>query len=151
MSHVTAVEAKVVDLDALDAACKELGVTLVRGQRTHNWFGTWMNDWNVGAAAATQGYDPKTFGQCDHAIRVPGSRYEVGLVPSKDGTGYALVYDTWGPEGQTISRALGTGLDKLKVEYACAAGARAMARKGYAVKRQINPQTGRPQVVCMKR
>jgi hypothetical protein len=90
----------VSDLAALDAACKELGLTLMRGQKTQNYYS--------GTSA------------CEHAIKVPGTNWEIGLLASKTGKGFDLAFDdyAYGANGGVIGKKLGNGLEKLKQAYA---------------------------------
>ena len=102
MSHVASVDLIVTDLDAIEQAADRLGFVLMRGQLTHEWYNTWLSDWDSAQAAANQGFDPKHFGTCQHALRLkdhhPGD-YEIGLVARRDGKpGWELVYDVWGVE-----------------------------------------------------
>lgn len=138
MSHVADVDIKIRDLDACEAAVKRLGGQLMRGQKTHKWYGRFLNDWNSQSAAVNR-RDPKTFGKCDHAIKFPGINYEIGLVREEDGS-YTPVYDSYGHggghDGGKITQLLGgLQLPKLKDEYAAAVTTRMLARKGFRVTR----------------
>ena len=138
MSHVANVEVEIQDIESLRDACKRLGLQFKEGQRTHEWFGKFMNDWNTDDAAASNGYDPKTFGTCSHAIGVPESNYEIGVVRNPKGSGYRLIYDTWGANGKAItSRLGGTHLTKLKTEYGAARATKHLRRSGYRVARRV--------------
>ena len=53
MSHVVTIKCELRDLAAIEAACKRLGWTFKRDQKTFEWFGEWMNDY----AAADGGPD----------------------------------------------------------------------------------------------
>jgi hypothetical protein len=134
------VDIKIRDLDAAEAAVKRLGGTLVRGQKTHRWYGKFLNDWGSQDAAVNR-RDPKTFGTCDHAITFPGINYEIGLCAEADGS-FTAVYDTYGSGGTNDGHALtakcgGNGLPTLKNEYAAAVSTRVMARKGFRVTRTV--------------
>lgn len=138
MSHVADVDIKFRDLAACAAAAKALGGEFMEGQRTHKWYGRFMNDWNSQDAAAKR-RDPKTFGKCDHAIRFPGVDYEIGLCKEPDGT-FTAVYDSWG-SGQGIVKACGgLKLPFLANEYAAAVTTRMLARKGFRVTRTVDKQ-----------
>ena len=138
MSHVANVEIEINDLSALQSACAALGLHWKHGQRTYEWFGKFMNDWHTGDAAVENGYDAKTFGQCEHAISVPGSDYEIGVVKNPNGTGYRLIYDVYGHHGRAISKKLGgTQLTKLKTEYGATKAQRHLQRSGYRVVRRV--------------
>lgn len=106
MSHMVSVQIDITDLNAMELACKELGLTLVRGQTTHKWYNRWVADYHETDAAYKNGIDPKTFGHCKHAIRVPNSGYEIGLVDSPTGKGFRLVWDFYGT-GRRITEAVG--------------------------------------------
>ena len=60
MSHISKIELEVKDIQVLISACKRLGLELLKGQKTFKWYG-------------------KEAG-CDHAVRVPGADYEIGVV-----------------------------------------------------------------------
>lgn len=109
MSHVTTCDVKVRNLDALEQACQRLGWTLVRNQKTFAWYGKWLGDtelphglltdehrvkWNGFTNTRDQRqYLTEIFNQCDHAIKVPGAKYEIGLV--RRGEDYVPVWDYW--------------------------------------------------------
>ena len=94
MSHVANVKLEVHDLDALREAVGKIdGLTWCEGQTTYQWYGKWLNDWHGDQAAADSGFDPATFGQCEHAIKADGATYEIGVVPNPTGKGYRLIYD----------------------------------------------------------
>jgi len=138
MSHVAEVKMKVLDLDALSAACDAIGLQFKAGQRTYKWFGRWMNDYSGNRAAVTRGHDPKNFGKCDHAIEVRNnpSAYGIGLVPALDGIGYDMLYDNW-QQGHGLEEVAGSNLDRLNNEYQAQVGTRALARENaLAVERE---------------
>jgi hypothetical protein len=146
MSHVADVSIRITDLDALNAACERLCLVLRKDQKTHAWFGKFLNDWsNQSRAAIFHGYDPKTFGHCEHAIRAAEhdhGDYEIGLVKPLDGSpGWDAVYDTYG-RGARLEYLAGTGLTKLKQEYAAEVATRQLRRQGYRIIRSNNKITG---------
>lgn len=141
---------KVRDLDAVDEACAELGLELHRGKRSFKWYGRFMGD--------SSGYgnrDPKTFGQCDHAISVKGDSeaYEVGLVPDGEGA-YDLLLDTWGPGARMLAKA-GQNLNRLRQGYSVAlAGKRARTKlqaRGFTLKREQGPRPGVVRLALVRR
>src|SRR5437016_6251552 len=107
MSHVAAIKTEITDLEALKRACDELGLTFKEGQTTYKWFGQWVNDYHGEDAAYKSGIDPKDYGKCAHAIGVPGSGYEIGVVKLPNGN-FTLIYDFFGP-GRKIMETLGQG------------------------------------------
>ena len=138
MSHVANVEVEINDLTALKTACGKLGLEFVQGQTTYKWFDRYLADSNVGRQTVRDGFRPEDFGKCEHAIRVPGSNYEVGVVKNPTGNGYRLIYDEYGSQGRAITKRLGgTQLTKLKTEYGVARATRHLRRNGYRVVRRV--------------
>lgn len=140
MSHVADVDVKLLDLDDVEAAIKPYGGTLIRGKKTHRWYGRFENDWQDQRAAVNR-RDPATFGKCDHAISFPGINYEIGLCRNADGS-YTPVYDSYGNysthDGQKLEQLLGVGLTKLVDEYGCAVTLRMMAMEGFLAERVVD-------------
>ena len=81
MSHMTTIAIQVKDLAALKAAVIELGALWMEGQRTHKWYGQSVGDYPL-----PKGVTVDMLGKCDHAIKVPGVNYEIGVVKLADGT-----------------------------------------------------------------
>jgi hypothetical protein len=112
VSHISKVEIEVRDLAAVEAMCKELGWTFMRGQTHYRWYGRFVYD-----TPLPEGLKVEDLGHCTHAIKVPGCNYEVGLVQTQ--TGYRVIFDYY--EG-ALTRALGgREAPLLKREYAIAA------------------------------
>ena len=138
MSHVANVEVEINDLTALKTACGKLGLEFVQGQTTYKWFDRYLADSNVGRQTVRDGFRPEDFGKCEHAIKVPDSNYEVGVVKNPTGNGYRLIYDEYGSQGRAITKRLGgTQLTKLKTEYGVARATRHLRRNGYRVVRRV--------------
>jgi hypothetical protein len=137
MSHVASVELVINDLASLKESCQKLGLTFCENQKTHRWFGKFLADSDVGRATASE-FNAKTFGTCEHAIEVPGSEYDIGVVRNPNGVGYRLIYDQWGSKGLAISEKLGgKSLPKLKSEYGAVRATRHLQRQGYRVVRRV--------------
>lgn len=153
ISHVAQCSLQVKDLDALKSAAAELGLVFMEGQKTHAWYGRWLNDWNDPRAAALQGRDPKTFGTCVHALRLKdhkGGDYEIGVVQNADGT-FGLVYDSYGP-GRKLEIQAGVDMVKLKAEYGAAVAMKNLKKQlgqGWNIQRTVD-QTGYPKVRAVK-
>lgn len=99
MSHVATIDVVITDLQSLKDACKARGWVFVEGQRKYRWYGTWVGDTPMPA-----GMTKADLGKCDHAIKIPGCTYEVGVVRQPDDT-YGLAWDYWGTGG--LVKALG--------------------------------------------
>jgi hypothetical protein len=142
VSHVASVEALIKDLDILKEVGEKLGFEFMEGQKTHRWYGKFLDDWSSDRAAVRKGVDPATFGKCDHALRIkarPGG-YEVGITATGDGA-YRLVYDNFGGDGQAIEKIAGADLLWLRNEVQAEVAERSLRRSGYRVQReQITPE-----------
>jgi hypothetical protein len=140
VSHITKTEFTVLrgDLDAVEAACRELGtLELRRDQHSYRWFGTYMNDSESGRRYAAQ-VSPEKWGRCAHAIAVKGNAeaYEIGLVENADGN-YDLVFDSWGP-GQALVKACGEDLYRLRQSITANICEREMAREAFHTFREVD-------------
>jgi hypothetical protein len=133
MSHVAAVDCIVLDLDILKVAGERLGLEFIEGQKTHRWFGRFLNDWSSTRAAAKKGYD--------HALRIKGDRtgYEIGVTKRDDEDGFDLVYDSFGV-GQQLERLAGVDLVTLRNEVAVETVTRHLPR-GFRVTREESTAT----------
>ena len=118
MSHVVSIKTELRDIDAVKAACADLGLTFKQNQKTIRWFGSWANDYARDDAAYKLGIKVEQYGTCDHAIEVPGSNYDIGLLRNPDTGGYRLYFDFWGQNGHTIQAALGQHGETLLQYYA---------------------------------
>ena len=137
MSHVASVELVINDIASLGAAASRLGCTFKRGQKEHRWYGRFLADSEIGRQTAEE-FNAKTFGTCEHAIEVPGSDYDIGVVKNPTGAGYRLIYDQYGPSGHAIAEKLGgQSLPELKSEYGAVRATRYLQRQGYRVVRRV--------------
>ena len=109
MSHISKIEVEVNDLGSLGQACRRLGISLVKGQKTFKWYGA-------------------EAGKCDHAIKVPGANYEIGVI--KTGNAYELQCDYF---DAGIGKAIGQKGGLLKQAYAVERTKAEARRKGYTV------------------
>jgi hypothetical protein len=123
MSHISKIELEVKDLGTLGQACHRLGLELIKGQKTFKWFGA-------------------EDGKCDHAIKVPGANYEIGVL--KAGNAFGLQCDYYDP---AIGKAVGQNGGLLKQAYAVERTKAEARRKGYTVIEKATPQGIRLQVV----
>lgn len=144
MSHVEEVEIQCKSLEDLKVAVDRCGGELIVGQTTHAWWGSWLNDWrDPERSAAARGRDPKSFGTCEHAIRVkgtvgrngPSGPWEVGVVAKGDG--YALVYDNYGGAGRALESAFGKDMLRVVDEVAAETAMRELIRDGWRMSRTV--------------
>lgn len=131
MSHVSTLAKEVKSLAAIEAVCKEKGWTFKRDQKTWKWYGQWVNDYSAADAAYRNGITPEEYGKCDHAIGVPGTDWEIGLVKNKETGGYRLVYDFFGSKGRPLQEAIGKDGSKLLQPYGVAVAKLTAKSKGY--------------------
>ncbi len=89
MSHIVSIPFQCRSLPALKATCDRLGFTFAEGQTSYGWFGEYVGDTPLPAGVSVE-----DLGKCDHAIKVPGSSYEVGVIDNRDGS-YDLRWDYW--------------------------------------------------------
>jgi hypothetical protein len=98
VSHTAKILGIVVnDLDCLGKAAADLGLELVRDQKTYRTYSTQ---------------------KCDHAIKMTGhsDAYEIGVVKSKDG--YDLMQDTFMGGRGMVAAVGGMDCNSLKQSYA---------------------------------
>ena len=76
-----------------------------------------------------EGINIEDLGKCDHAIRVPGCNYEVGIV--KRGDHYTLLWDYYSAGG--LEPKIGPNAGKIKQAYTVARVKKKARIKGYRV------------------
>lgn len=108
MSHISKIELKVRDLGILGQACTRLGLKLIKGQQTFKWYGQ--------------------DAQCDHAIRVPGANYEIGVL-NKGGI-YELNCDFY---DRNMEKVIGRNGGLLRQAYAVEKTKIEARKKGYSI------------------
>jgi hypothetical protein len=116
MSHVSVVACEIKDLDELRAAAEKFGAELLYGKTTFKGYGSEKSP-------------------CLHAIKVPGTTYEVGLrrKTAEDPDTYELACDFF--DGK-IAAAFGDGMVNLRNEYTALVAEKALRRRGYRVARE---------------
>lgn len=140
MSHITSIAIEIRDLDALEAAARELNATLVRNQRTYTWYGKSVGDYPL-----PEGFTADMLGKCEHAIKLPGTNYEIGVTRHlTKPSAYTLLYDFWGyggsfHDGHKLKNHFGEGLCRLVQLYGVHAATRTARARGHAVQRQTLP------------
>jgi hypothetical protein len=139
MSHVSAVKLIIKDLEALKQACNNLGFDFIENQKTYKWFGSWVGDYPM-----PEGFEEKDLGKCDHAIRVPGCSYEVGVV--KRGDHYVLAYDFW--RGGGLEKAIGVDGGPIRQAYAVESVKNIVkSKRNYRLDRELNLENGKRLVI----
>ena len=120
MSHVTNINMKIKDLDAMaEGAAPEWGLEFLRDQKKFMTYGGVQN-------------------ACDHAMRLKDHQrgdFELGLV--KNGDEYELKGDLWG-QTRLLEAVGGPQFNKLKREYTVAVSMR-NAPRGFIASRQALP------------
>jgi hypothetical protein len=115
MSHVEAMTGTAfADLSLLSIAAQAMGAELVKDVSTYKWYGVHVGDYPIPA-----GFSKEELGKCEHVIRIPDCRYEIGVVQSKDpdNPGWVLLYDFWGP-GKKLEEWLGgSSCHRLRESY----------------------------------
>jgi len=148
-SHVARVDTKIIDLDALAAACQRLGLEFKRGQQSYRWYGSYVGD-----TPMPPGMTEADLGKCVHAIAVPGfdhvnrenncyinpktgqwqnAPYEVGLILNADGS-YSFAWDFY-CEGFGMQAHVGENCGKLLAEYSMAVAEKAAQERGWLCER----------------
>jgi hypothetical protein len=122
MSHISRIELEIKDLSSLKEACKRLGFEFSENQQSYQWYGRWIGD-----SPLPDGITEDQLGKCDHAIKVPGAPYEVGVV--RKGKSYILLYDDWIKGG--LKKKLGVNAGLLKQAYTIETLRKEARRKNY--------------------
>jgi len=112
MSHLSKIEIVINDLRALITACQKMGLEFRENQARFKW------------------YDGES--QCTHAIRVPGARYEVGVI--QNGSTFELAWDNWSSGG--LVQKLGENAGLLKKQYSMERVRNEAREKRYKVREQ---------------
>lgn len=132
MSHVAKIQIELRDLEALAAACPRVGAEFVEGQTTYAWWGRSAGDYPL-----PEGFAAEDLGKCEHAISVPGAKYEIGVCRRRDGKpGYTLLWDSW--RGGGLEQRLGPNAQRLVQAYGVETAKRAARRAGYSVTETTN-------------
>ena len=139
MSHVVDIKTIIYDLDTLKEACNELGIQFKANQETYQWYGT-----HVGDYALPEGFEASDMGKSSHAIGVPNTSWEIGVVKARnpDGTnknGFTFIYDFYGSEGDKLHEYAGDKCGLILQRYALIKAEKEAQAKGLKTTR-INPE-----------
>jgi hypothetical protein len=123
MSHIAKIELEIKSLDALIKACQRLGFEFVRDQKKYTWYGRWVGDYPL-----PEGIAKDQLGTCDHAIKIPGCTYEIGVV--KRNSSYTLLWYSW---ESALRLKIGQDAGVIKQAYTVEAVRQDALLKGYRV------------------
>lgn len=141
MSHVILdLDLEIDNLDTLAKACTAMGCEFHHNKQTIRWFNKFLADYH-GADAAYRHIDAKTFGQCSHAIVVPGAGYDIGIVPHPNNPKrWAIYFDNY-CGGKGIEAKLGKGAGLLKKQYGIERSKKELRREGWRA-RELKRENG---------
>lgn len=105
MSHIATYATSMTSLKMIEAACVRMGLTFLRGQKTAQFYKSQQT-------------------ACEHAIGIPHSSFQVGIVRNPDKT-YALLMDTY---DTTLRTAMGTNGKGFLRQYALASAIAEVSR-----------------------
>ena len=131
MSHISSIELVIHSLEDLKDACHKLGFQFMENQKTFKWYGRWVGD-----TPLPENITIDDLGKCNHAIQVPGCKYEIGVV--RRDNHYILLCDYY-HEGGLIEK-IGHNAGKLKQAYAISRVRKDAIRKGYRVREKTMDQ-----------
>ena len=111
MSHFTEIKTQIKDIEALRAACQELGLTLLQNAEARGY------------------YENKTKG--DYVVRLKGP-YDIALIKQADGT-FDHTADLWNGHAEL---EVGQGYGKLLQQYGVHKATLEARKKGLSVLRR---------------
>lgn len=130
MSHVSTIQAEIKSLKSIKLACKRLGLTFLENQKTYKWFGRHVGDYPI-----PEGLTIKDMGKCLHAIKVPGAKYEIGVIKDPfNKNNYKLVWDFW---DKKLPEILGKDAWKLTQAYEIEHAKYTARKQGKVVREKI--------------
>jgi hypothetical protein len=110
MSHVATIKAEIKSLKSLKKACNRLGLEFIENQKTYAWYGHHVGDYPI-----PEGMTVADMGKCLHAIKVPGAKYEMGVIKDPlNSKNYKLIWDFW---DKNLPLKLGQDAWKLTQAY----------------------------------
>lgn len=136
MSHVVSIKTELRDLEAIRRAAAELGLQFIENQTTYEWWGSSVGDYPL-----PDGFKASDLGKCVHAIKVPGTTWEIGVAAARnaDGSpkaGFTLLWDFYGTQGAPIAAALGEGAERFVQLYGVHKATLELQKRGLTVTRK---------------
>jgi len=125
MSHISKIELVIHSLEDLKEACRQLGFEFMENQKTFKWYGRWAGD-----TAIPEDIKIEYTGKCDHAIKVAGCEYEVGVV--RHGNHHILLWDHYHVGG--LVQKIGPNAGILKQAYTVVRVRKEARQKGYRIR-----------------
>jgi len=119
MSHLVKIELEIKEMIPLEKACKRLGLTMKKNQQTFKWYG-------------------REDASCDHAISIPGAKYEIGVSQNRATKNYELQTDFW---DKGVAAKIGVNGGLLKQAYTVEKAKWEATKKGYSC-REIQTAKG---------
>lgn len=131
MSHVSHIQLKIYDLSAIKRACNRMGFQFMENRKTYIWYGKLVEPEKY---PLPLGITEAELGHCDHAIKIPGAKYEIGIV--KRNNSYMLLCDFWDTK---LKNAIGENGGLLKQAYGVEVIKEAVRKKHYSYnEKQVN-------------
>lgn len=133
MSHVVKIDMKLMSLNVIIKTFRDLGMEVVESPN-YKWYNTYVGD-----SPLPEGYSIDELGKCIYKAYIPSkpSAYEVGIVKSKDGTGFSLLYDFW-MEGYGLESVIGKNANKFKQTYSANMSIMQLAMQGRQFTKTVN-------------
>jgi hypothetical protein len=134
--------------DTLIKACHDLGLEYITGQETFRWYGRYLEDSESAEDAIKLGVKAEDFGKCRDAIRVPGAKYEIGVIAALDGDGYMLLFDAYCYGG--LEKQLGKNCERLYGQYATQLATEELELEGFVLAEDTQAE-GERELVFVRR
>ena len=133
MSHMVKINLQIKDLQALESACKRLGLQFVESASLHasRVGGAYVGLTSSGAETCRARYWGGAVMECDAVIRIPGCNHDIAVRKQDNGC-FSLHADFYGQHGEKVRKAV----EQLRQLYAVEVAKKAARRKGYSVYEQ---------------
>jgi hypothetical protein len=115
VSHIVSIKTAITDIDAFKAVCAELGFKFSNTMTFRGWAG--MEH------------------PCDYCVKVPGEKWDIGLVKSKDGKSYEMRCDHFLFNNKNV----GQNCQRVTQMYGVHKATLEAKKKGHMVVRTLQP------------